>query len=96
MADRSASIGAGSAGGGGGRAACFRDVGAGSPVVERVLPKGYAYENTDVEEGDEQVCYLLASDTQQLLHLPDHIFEMLGRHAHDEHADRNMATHLVQ
>ena len=31
----------------------FRDVGAGSPVVERVLPKGYAYENTDVEEGDE-------------------------------------------
>jgi hypothetical protein len=49
-----------------------------------------------VEEGDEQVCYLLYDETRELLHLPPHIFELLARHCEDHHADRNMATHLVQ
>ena len=49
-----------------------------------------------VEEGDEQVCYLLKEEARQLLHLPEHIFELLSSHAFDEHADRNMATHVVQ
>lgn len=49
-----------------------------------------------VEEGDEQVCYLQYKETRELLHLPEHIFKMLAGHANDEHADRNMATHLVQ
>ena len=33
-----------------------------------------------VEEGDEQVCYLLYDETRELLHLPPHIFELLARH----------------
>ena len=49
-----------------------------------------------VEEGDEQVCYLVYEETRRLLHLPPHVFELLCAHAQDEHADRNMATHLVQ
>ena len=51
---------------------------------------------TYVEEGDEQVCYLMKEETQKLLHLPEHVFKLLTAHALDEHADRNMATHLVQ
>ena len=49
-----------------------------------------------VEEGDEQVCYLMYEETRELLHLPRHIFALLARHCEDQHADRNMATHLVQ
>ena len=49
-----------------------------------------------IEEGDAQVCYLVYEETRELLHLPPHIFELLCKHADDEHADRNMATHVVQ
>ena len=35
-------------------------------------------------------------EARELLHLPEHVFRMLAGHADDEHADRNMATHLVQ
>ena len=32
-------------------------------------------------EGDEEVCYLLRKEVQQLLHLPDHIVQLLASHA---------------
>ena len=34
-----------------------------------------------VEEGAEDVCYLLYEETQRLLHLPPHVFELLAKHA---------------
>lgn len=43
------------------------------------------------DEGDELVCYMLAEETRELLHLPPHIFTLLSRHADDEHADRNVS-----
>ncbi|KAL1514681.1 hypothetical protein AB1Y20_003769 [Prymnesium parvum] len=49
-----------------------------------------------IDQGDEMVCYMLAEEARRLLHLPPHIFALLLRHSDDEHADRNMATHLVQ
>ena len=50
-----------------------------------------------MDEGDEQVCWVLCRDeVERLLHLPPHIFELLASHEDDEHSDRNMATHLVQ
>ena len=39
-----------------------------------------------VEEGDEQVCYLLHDETRELLHLPPHVFDLLSTHSNDEHA----------
>ena len=47
-------------------------------------------------EGDEEVCYMLREEARNLLHLPPHIFDLLARHCDDEHADRNMCTHVVQ
>ena len=49
-----------------------------------------------IDQGDEQVVYLLKEETRSLLHLPHHIFNLLAAHADDEHADRNMSTHVVQ
>ena len=60
--------------------------------IEPELSRAVSY----VEEGDEQVCYLKYEETRELLHLPPHVFQLLAGHADDEHADRNMATHLVQ
>lgn len=54
--------------------------------------RAVSYINVD----DEQVCYLKKEVTRSLLHLPNHIFDLLAGHANDHHADRNMATHLVQ
>lgn len=48
------------------------------------------------DEGDKEVCYLRSDEVRELLHLPPHIFKLLEAHGRDEHADRNMATHLVQ
>ena len=41
--------------------------------IEPELSQAVSY----VEEGDEQVCYLLDEEAQKLLHLPDHVFELL-------------------
>ena len=60
--------------------------------IEPEMSRAVSY----VEEGDEQVCYLLKEEARQLLHLPHHIFDLLSAHADDEHADRNMSTHVVQ
>lgn len=60
--------------------------------IEPELSRAVSY----VEEGDEQVCYLKYEETRELLHMPPHVFRLLSEHANDEHADRNMATHLVQ
>ena len=62
------------------------------PVEPEFSSRAVSY----VEEGDEQVCYLLYEETRKLLHLPPHVFELLSKHSDDEHADRNMSTHLVQ
>ena len=43
-----------------------------------------------------QVCYMVREEARRLLHLPEHIFKLLARHCDDEHADRNMCTHVVQ
>ena len=47
-------------------------------------------------EGDEEVCYMMREEARRLLHLPEHIFKLLELHCRDEHADRNMCTHVVQ
>ena len=47
-------------------------------------------------EGDEEVCYMMREDARRLLHLPEHIFQLLAHHCDDEHAERNMCTHVVQ
>ena len=31
------------------------------------------------DEGEEIVCYMIANDARELLHLPPHIFDLLGR-----------------
>ena len=61
-----------------------------------VEPEWHTRSVSYLEAGDEQVCYLNYEEARALLHLPNHIMELLGGHADDQHADRNMATHLVQ
>ena len=39
---------------------------------------------------------MVREEARRLLHLPEHIFKLLARHCDDEHADRNMCTHVVQ
>ena len=44
-----------------------------------IEPEASSHSVSYLEEGDEQVCYLLHEETRELLHLPPHIFEVLRR-----------------
>ena len=52
----------------------------------------------DITSGTSSVCYLLADDARQALHLHgdnSHLFDLLCAHGRYEHSDRHLATHVA-
>lgn len=55
---------------------------------------------TSTHKNDDQrasICHvdLLKDEVKRLLHIPDHIFNLLAKHAKGHHTDRHFCTHAV-